>query len=811
MKKRNGEWRTSSIRQRVRVGVALLAFAASWRIGPASAAPAPGAGPVVYPHAGVSVAGVSAPDSAVIWWKRTPFVDLDALAPMLDWRVVWGPGGVCTLSMADGPGQAGSVQAGPAAAHAQAAAPMAVSSGPLPFSPSVRSKAGQGVPAARPVTIQGPGWKLASTLLMTRGRRYVAAPALAALGVAVSVRPASHAVDLTPLSLLLPDHLWGSVYVAGVVLNSAGGRGPGRAAVVNRSGAVVVVNTDASGAFSVWLPTAAPAANTAAVAAVRGAGGSGNLPLAAVAGVWTADDGWTGEWLPVQSGHPAPVVVQADTRQAAVAGRIAAAGSAGLVRAVSIRDVLTHVHYYAPVGADGRFALTLPEGWYEVYAALTDGGPVLLMKPFAAKGRTALAVQLPSIPSSGILKSSHVQVAAGDSQVTPEDLVAADVIFEHVYPEVSGDLGAHLSAPLSLTLYSGPDTYQQHFAAEGYSADEAKRLAQESAAAYENGSIAVDLAAWGAVDPVNVIAHELTHALLAQLSQRLPSWANEGIAWHEGVRAELDGSPEVLLRQGVQWMQWAELEEQDRDGGLAPLGASDPLNSSYNVESQDYFAVEQWIERYGWGRLMGYVRRYDADASALQSAIGETFDAFAAQVAAAIDALAHRGSSTAGPGAAGTAPADATAAAASAGGNGAAGSGWSLTLKILPGGPRALYVQAPGGACTQVNGLVPGQTYTFTCTEEGQVRTPAGLTVNALPAMQTVDSQDWFVGVTGWDGPFPRQEFELASASGQPFTVRILLYGAGGSVEHAYPATAIPAGVQLIALQTGGTAAAGTS
>ncbi|GMA51280.1 hypothetical protein GCM10025857_26370 [Alicyclobacillus contaminans] len=537
--------------------------------------------------------------------------------------------------------------------------------------------------------------------------------------------------------------------VQGEILDANNQPVAGKVAIEDALGLVHVVDTDASGQFVTQLS------------------GGGYL-----IGAETANDGWVSQALALAGGSP--LTATTVQRMSQIQGTLQFSGTPYGISQVSVRNVITHAHYYATPTANHTFQLTVPAGAYEVYAVVPSGSQdvLYLLQPFVTTGDiTQLSVSVPALPKAKSVQTAHAVVSAADSEVTAGDLQSVANLFEHIYPLDVNRTGLAPSQKMNIVLYGTADDYKQHFIQEGYSSDEAQQIADQSIATEEGtNTISVLLPSYDLTDGLNILAHEFTHALIATVSNQIQSWANEGVAWTDGIAGELDGSPDEVLQQGLQWYEWVDIVAHQQQGDLLPLGGADPLSGDYNVEDQDYFAVQQLIDQFGMDKFMQYVKAIDTNPNAFAQTFGETFDQFSQSVTAKLQALASQANTT-----------------------------FSMRIRVLPNGPSQIYVINPFGKTVTITGLKPGQSYTLQCHSDGTVTAPTGLSVAPGTSLPIVYGGDWYVGA-GMGGSLPRQEFEVAYEYGRPFLVQALLYGSDGSLEHAYPATAVPDGVQLTGL-----------
>jgi hypothetical protein len=102
-------------------------------------------------------------------------------------------------------------------------------------------------------------------------------------------------------------------------------------------------------------------------------------------------------------------------------------------------------------------------------------------------------------------------------------------------------------------------------------------------------------------DLANVLTHELTHVVLNQkgIGDSLPTWINEGIAWHDGLLAQSQVSPQKTQQLTAKLNQ--QIHQVAQQQQLLQLSASenDILSANYNVEWEDYLAVQNLLNTYG--------------------------------------------------------------------------------------------------------------------------------------------------------------------------------------------------------------------
>ncbi|KPV42970.1 hypothetical protein [Alicyclobacillus ferrooxydans] len=583
-----------------------------------------------------------------------------------------------------------------------------------------------------------------STLILYNGRVLMPLSALSGMGISVLEDAASQSINIRTSNA--------NLRVQGTLTTSANHPAAGLVAIQDAEGNVQVVTAGSDGSFS---------------AQVSRFGSS-------VIGVRTPDEGWIGEDVPLTPGNASHVSVAAEQSMVTLHGQVAFATRATYpVVQVSVRNVITHAHYYATVQPDGSFTMTVPVGAYEAFALVTNEDALFILQNFlAGPASSNLVIHAPTLPTGEEVSSLHATVQTTDSNVTPEALQSVDNLFEHVYQETVASEGITPVQKMNIHLYGSINAYQQHYLNEGYGKSDAQAIAEQSVASEEGtNTINILMPTLSTVDGLNILAHEFTHALTAQVSQKIPSWANEGGAWTQGVNAETDQSPSSMLKQGIQWNEWVDIVAHQQSNTLLPLGQASSLAGNYNVEAQDYFAVQQLVGQFGWPKFMKYVRAIDHDANAFSDTFGESFSTFSQHVTAVLKKDA-----------AGTSR------------------GFNVSLRTLPNGPHQIYFISPSGQRFLVSGLEPNQSYTFACNADGTVTAPNSLTVTSVSGIPVAVQGDWFVGSGGSGTSQNRQEFDLVDEFGLPFLDEVILYAKGGSVEHVYPATAIPNGIEMISV-----------
>jgi hypothetical protein len=410
----------------------------------------------------------------------------------------------------------------------------------------------------------------------------------------------------------------------------------------------------------------------------------------------------------------------------------------------------------------------LPAGPYEVWTVALNGTPVFTGQRFNAGPNGAdVSVKLAKLPTSSVYETDTMRVEASSKDVTPLELMSIGNMFSRVYQYDVRGLGLTPQLPIVIQVYGNTKDYTQHFRDEGYSDSDATNYGMSSQAVAESSQLlAVNLDGLDEEFGVNVLAHEFTHALIYTVSDGIPDWVNEGIAWHQGIGAQMDISPDHLLLHSLQLNVWGEILDHKNKGDLYPLGKADSLDPKYNVEAQDYYAVEKLIGQYGLPKVIDYVRKIDSvgDETAFSNAFGITEDTFAKQVDTALaNDVSHPDK------------------------------GFRITVRVLPGGPDTLLVSNPKGLTTFYHDAAPG-VYTFVCNPDGTVVAPRGLT----PGGTTSDAADgnWYVGANYGDS---QGLFVVSNTYGQAYIEDSVLFDENNDMD-AGISTGIPIGMQVLSI-----------
>lgn len=181
----------------------------------------------------------------------------------------------------------------------------------------------------------------------------------------------------------------------------------------------------------------------------------------------------------------------------------------------------------------------------------------------------------------------------------------------YALPQLAGAFGRPFDAAANIQVYTQPAAYAVALRQYGMTGAEAGLMASRTGGAQDGNNVFLALyndPGTGAM--VNVLTHELTHVSLYQqgILPDLPAWVNEGTAWYEGLSAEARYSPGAARGELAMGLNGVEAAWQ-ADAAL-PLTAGERaiLHASYDVEIEDYEAVDSLVQSDGWPRFAAFLR-----------------------------------------------------------------------------------------------------------------------------------------------------------------------------------------------------------
>ena len=345
-------------------------------------------------------------------------------------------------------------------------------------------------------------------------------------------------------------------------------------------------------------------------------------------------------------------------------------------------------------------------------------------------------------------------------------------MLNRIYSEDEQRLNLPAKLPVRLEVFGSDAEFTQHFLDESYAASVSSTYGSDAEAVTEGPqSMAINVESLSLDGAINVLAHEFTHALIATSFSDVPTWVNEGLAWHDGLAAELGDSSLSLLQQSLLWNLWSSPVEAAREGLLQPLLTASSVATTYNVEAQDNYAVEQLIQADGVSGVEKFLREIPSmgEAKAFQSVFGESESTFATKVNQALKAYAS-----------------------------APPISLQVKIKVLPGASSELFVSNPQGVTYVFTGATVGNTYTFNVGVGGSVQTPSGLTLTAT--VQSQSDGHWDIG----SQIYPDQAFfSFKDDYGLGYLVTLDAFVGDSVTATPLLSNVTPLGLELVSLKTG--------
>jgi|GEM_PF-5004517 hypothetical protein len=244
---------------------------------------------------------------------------------------------------------------------------------------------------------------------------------------------------------------------------------------------------------------------------------------------------------------------------------------------------------------------------------------------------------LPNTQGISIQKSSpNVLVKTGDKAVSASKLQTASRIINTIsLPTLNSVLGLSPASEINIVLFSSAKSYGNALARAGIDQSSIKTMTTDT------GGVTVNTTIWIPLynladnsDLANVLSHELFHACAASqgYGAQLPIWINEGTAWRIGLLAQQKVDPEKTSAVMANYQQ--DVLKAAQNGTLLSLNASekDILNTSYNVEYEDYMAVEKLTNSFGVAAYKTFIQNLTSQNvdTDFQNTFHTTMDDFSA-------------------------------------------------------------------------------------------------------------------------------------------------------------------------------------
>ena len=240
---------------------------------------------------------------------------------------------------------------------------------------------------------------------------------------------------------------------------------------------------------------------------------------------------------------------------------------------------------------------------------------------------------LPSIQiTTGQIVVKNVSISAGDRAVSSMRLTKASQIIKDIsLPTLSSLVGLSPAKNIQVVLFSSSKTYANALREAGIDPKSIPLLVANT------GGLTVGTTIWIPLfnlkdnsDFANSLSHELFHACASSqgYDAQLPIWMNEGTAWRIGLMAMKQINPQKTALE----MDSLEVGVRNaaKNGTLLPLTTSEDgiLSAKYNVEYEDFMAVEQLVKKYGTSTYKNFITnlKYENVRKDFQNTFNTTID-----------------------------------------------------------------------------------------------------------------------------------------------------------------------------------------
>lgn len=201
------------------------------------------------------------------------------------------------------------------------------------------------------------------------------------------------------------------------------------------------------------------------------------------------------------------------------------------------------------------------------------------------------------------VNQNPVVIYAGDSGITQQTITTVARLIQNISaPVLTANLKTLSSNNIRIVLFSGEQGYTQ--VANQTFGKLSSRVVVQTGGFTVSSTLYIPVYKYNDdTFLANTLTHELTHAELNQagIAEKLPTWVNEGFAWYNGIAAQRQLNPTV--EEAMTHSLLAQMNAAKTNGTFIPLsGAADsvlPAKPTYNVEFQDYLAVQKLISTYG--------------------------------------------------------------------------------------------------------------------------------------------------------------------------------------------------------------------
>lgn len=239
-----------------------------------------------------------------------------------------------------------------------------------------------------------------------------------------------------------------------------------------------------------------------------------------------------------------------------------------------------------------------------------------------------------SVAKPGSAKFTASSTAGADSTVTVQS-VASDIPTSTltevkqlltkyaILQTVANTLNMNPQQTVHIYLAQTNADYQQELAALGLSLSDAGRLSKDTGGFTQGDTIIIPMSQNKTVpDLVNTLGHEVTHVFLNHYVTDVPSWINEGLAVHDGMLVQSQTESAVEYSGYAKRMAESVLAATSA-GNLVPLTGNEQQvlqgSYSYDLELQDWLAVNWIIQNYGLNEVHDYLHLLKAGVSSSQA------------------------------------------------------------------------------------------------------------------------------------------------------------------------------------------------
>ncbi|MDB5085584.1 MAG: hypothetical protein JWN30_2470 [Bacilli bacterium] len=215
--------------------------------------------------------------------------------------------------------------------------------------------------------------------------------------------------------------------------------------------------------------------------------------------------------------------------------------------------------------------------------------------------------------------SGGIEILAGDRAVTDKQLQKSEQLVGQVSLPILQDRLKLTPLPQTrIVVFSSAQSYGNALLNSGVPSSEISNMVSKT------GGLTVGSDVWiplynlqGESDLANVLTHELTHATFNQqgIGDKIPTWVNEGVAWSDGMTALNQLNPAQAKSETAYLNQ--EISHVARAGNLLPLsaGETDILDAQYNVEWEDYMAIQDLIQTYGLPKVQQFLQNLQTQSA----------------------------------------------------------------------------------------------------------------------------------------------------------------------------------------------------